>query len=440
MPDPIQMPDPAALQAARGAEIADAQREIFALAATHNERELADTFVDTAMRAGTVPSLAAFRGVLRSKLPADKPLVNRDVGLTTRETQRFSLVNLARSFLDGGNVASVERAACQAAAEADPDGAARGGFLLPPEVLNSWNNFEYDGQRMSNTNTRQEVARAMERVAIGTGVQTQLIFTEHLADRFIDNLRNASSVLRAGVTILAGLDSNVEIPGGNANITAAWLAAEAANAAETVPTFRKITLSVKDLAGYTDMTRRMMMQSSIDIEAYVRNQLTFSMVEQIDLAGLAGAGSGGVPQGLKGTAGIGSVAYAAVGAAPIWAEIVAFETAVATANALRGNPTWIMPASMRGYLKSTEKAASTGIYLMQSNEAGLNGYPVITSNQCLAADMYFGNFADQLMGMWGSLSLDRDLSALFLSGGVRLRAIQSVDFAVQRVGSFCYGT
>ena len=436
MPDPIQMPDPAALQAARGAETAEAMREIFALAATHNQRELADSHVDEAMRAGSVPSLAAFRGKLRAVIPADTPLVNQDIGLTQRQTERFSVMRLARSFADGNSAsdAAFEREACRAAAEKDPTSSARG-FVLPAELMNSWGNFEVDGVRSSNPQVRQQLGRA----AVSTGVQTQVIYTEHLADRFIDNLRNASSILQAGVTVLAGLDGNVEIPGGSANSAGAWLAAEAANAAETVPTFRKITLSVKDVAGYTDITRRMLQQSSIDMEAYVRSQLITAMMEAIDLAGLSGSGAGGVPTGVKTTAGIGSVSYAGVGAIPTWAEIVAFETALASANALRGNPAYIAPASMRGYLKSTPKIAGFPTFLMESNDAGLNGYRFITSNQVAAADMYFGNWSDLLMGMWGSMSLDRDTAALFLSGGVRLRAIQSVDFAVARVGSFVLG-
>jgi HK97 family phage major capsid protein len=436
MPDPIQMPDPAALQAARGAETAEAIREINALAAVHNQRELADNHVDEAMRAGNVPSLAVFRGKLRAAVPADTPLVNMDIGLTQRQTERFSVMRLARSFADGGNAsdAAFEREACRAAAEKDPNSSARG-FVLPAELMNSWGNFEVDGVRSSNPQVRQQLGRA----AISTGVQTQVIYTEHLADRFIDNLRNASSILQAGVTVLAGLDGNVEIPGGSANSAGAWLAAEAANAAETVPTFRKVTLSVKDVAGYTDITRRMLQQSSIDMEAYVRSQLITAMMEAIDLAGLSGSGAGGVPTGVKTTAGIGSVSYAGVGAIPTWAEIVAFETALASANALRGNPAYIAPASMRGYLKSTPKISGFPTFLMESNDAGLNGYRFITSNQVAAADMYFGNWSDLLMGMWGSMSLDRDTAALFLSGGVRLRAIQSVDFAVARVGSFVLG-
>ena len=421
----------------RNADIADATREIFALARSHGQFDLAEAHVDTAMRAGQVPSLAAFRGVLRGVLPADTPLVNRDIGLTQREQQRFSLVRLAATLADNVTandlrLSGFEREACEAAARNSD--VSRSGYMLPTDLMQSWSNFSLGGESVRGA------AEMAQRAAISTGVQTQVQYTAHLGDRFIDNLRNASSVLQAGVTVLGGLDANVEIPGGNANTAGAWLAAEDANAAETVPTFRKITLSIKDVAGYTDLTRRMMIQSSIDVEAYVRAQLTRSMIESIDLAGLAGSGSTGIPLGVKNTAGIGAVSYAAVGPLPTWSEIVQMETAVANANALLGNTAYIGPTSLRGYLKTTEKASASGArFIMDSNESGLNGYKYVASNQVIAADLYFGNWSDLLMGMWGGLSLDRDIAAKFLAGGVRIRAIQSVDFAVARVGSFCIG-
>ena len=436
-PAQVAAPNTAPAPVNRGAEIADATREIYALARSHNQFDLAEGHIDAAIRAGQVPSLAAFRGVLRAAIPADVPLVNRNIGLTQREQQRFSVLRLASTLADNATASDLrlsqfEREACEAAARNAE--VSRSGYMLPMDLMDSWSNFSMGGEQVRGAGEMQQ------RAAVSTGVQTQVQFTQHLGDRFIDNLRNASSVLQAGVTVLGGLDQNVEIPGGNANTAGAWLAAEDANAAETVPTFRKVSLSIKDVAGYTDLTRRMMMQSSIDVEAYIRAQLTRSMIESIDLAGLTGSGAAGVPLGVKNTAGIGAVSYAAVGPLPIWSEIVAMETAVANANALLGNTAYIGPTSLRGYLKTTEKAASSGArFIMDSNDSGLNGYKYVASNQVIAADLYFGNWSDLLMGMWGGLSLDRDLAAKFLAGGVRIRAIQSVDFAVARVGSFCIG-
>lgn len=403
--------------ATRGVEIADASREIHALAATHNKRDLAIDFVDEAVRSGAVPSLAAFRGKLRAELPEDVPLVNRDIGLTKKERSSFRLIRLAAA-MDGGlpnaaRSAAFEIEACEAAAKT-AEGETRG-YRLPTDIMDNWE----------------------LRAAVSAGTTPNVQAVDHLAGRFIDALRNASSVLQMGVTTLSGLEGNIEIPGGDVNTQAAWLAAEDANAAESNPTFRKVSLSVKDVAAYTDVTRRMMQQSTIDIEMYARNQLMRSLAEAIDLAGLSGSGAAGIPRGLKNTVGIGSVLFA--GANPTWGEVVDLETDVAVANALMGNTGYLGPVSMRGYFKQTLKAAGVSGYIMDSNDAGLNGYRYGASNAVDAADLYFGNWSDLLMGLWGSMDLDRDTAAKFLSGGVRLRGIQSVDFAVARVGSFSLG-
>lgn len=429
MPEPIQLPSAEGARAAMQAEVASAISEINALAATHNQRELADTFVDAAIRSGAVPSLAAFRGQLRAALPAETPLVNRDIGLNQQERQSFRLIRLARAMSDGAtsadvNAASFEREACEAAAR-NFEGSTRG-YRLPTDIMDSWGAPVIDGQRGSNV-----------RAAMGAAGNPNVQSTDHLAARFIDNLRNASSVLQMGVTVLGGLDGNIEIPGGDTNASAAWLAAEDANAAETVPTFRKITMSIKDVAAYTDLTRRMLQQSTIDVEMYVRDQLVRAMVEAIDLAGLQGSGAAGVPRGLKNTVGIGSVLF--VGANPTWGEVVDLETDVAVANALLGNTGYLGNQTMRGYFKQTLKSAGVAGYMMEGNADGLNGYRYVASNAVTVGDLYFGNWSDMMMGLWGSLELDRDTAAKFLSGGIRLRAIQSVDFAVARVGSFSLG-
>lgn len=418
----------------RAEETAAAMSEIFALASAHNQRSLADQFITESVRAGNIPSYAAFQGKLRAVVPADVPLVNRDIGLTATERQRFSLVRLAGHMADGSTEgdrrnAAFELEACEAAArnsERSTDG-----YVLPTDLMNTWGDF------IDSQGNRSSMVGHNSRAAIGAGTTPNVQAVDHMADRFIDNLRAASAVLSMGVTTLTGLTGNIEIPGGDVNATAQWLASEDANAAETVPTFRKVTMTIKDVAAYTDVTRRMIQQSTIDIEAYVRNQLVRAMAEAIDVAGLQGSGATGIPRGLKNTAGIGSVLFAA--ANPTWAEVVGLESAVAAANALIGRTGYLSNTNMRGYFKTTTKTASQGGFIIDSNGSDLNGHTYRQSNLVTAGDLFFGNWADMMMGMWGSLALDRDTAAKFLSGGVRLRAIQSVDFGVARVGSFALG-
>lgn len=404
--------------------------EIMALARSHNLADFGNDFVRDALLNNVTPSLAAFRGQLRAQLPDDTPLVNNDVGLSNGETQRFSVLRLARIMADSATgadeaAARFEIEACEAAAR-NHDGETNG-YRLPEEVMRSWGDFEVDGVRMSDV-----------RAPMATGTNPNVQNVDHLAGRFIDNLRNMSSILRAGVTVLPGLSGNIEIPGGDTNSALGWLGAEGDDAPETTPTFRKIMMDIKDAAAHTKLTRRMLMQSTIAIEAYVRNQLLVAMALGIDLAGLQGSGASGVPLGLKNTTGIGSITFA--GANPTRGEIIDMRTEVATNNALMGNLNYMSNSGMVGHFLKTPVDPGSGRFIMDRAGDGLVGHTHIESNQITDGDLFFGNFSDMLMGMWGGLDLDRETKGdNFLSGGLTLRAIQSVDFGVTRVGSFALG-
>jgi HK97 family phage major capsid protein/HK97 family phage prohead protease len=429
-------------EAEQAAALEGALNEIRALAATHNIGHLGESFVQAQIRAGNTPSIEIFRGIARSAIPEGTALRNEDVGLTPKEQRRFSVIKLARAMADGSTRSDMEAAAFEieasvaARALADKEGRkTSGAYTLPADVMSSWGDFEVDGVRS-----------AQYRAAIGTSAGANILDTAHLAGRFIDNLRNASSVMRAGATMLSGLDGNVEIPGGQANNAAAWLASEDANVAESNPTFRKITLGPKDLGSYTDLTRRMLQQSTIDIEAYVRRQITDGIILEIDRAGLYGTGATGQPTGVNATAGIGSVAFAtaATTGIPTRDELIDMGKLIAATN--RGTDTlkWLMNSGSVGDLQKTKVDAGSGIFLINDGADRLIGKPLIESNQIPLGptlnDIWLGYWSDMIIGMWGSLDLDRDTAAKFLSGGIRLRGIQTVDVAVARVGSFVKGT
>lgn len=421
-------------------EVTDEQRaeafetainEVTQLAQEHNISDLAREFIRSAVANGDCPRIEVFRGIARANIPEDKPLRNEEIGLGNEERRAFSVVNLARSMRDGASSADREAAAfemeaCDAAAAAS-EGAQRGQYVLPADLMSSWGDFTING-----INSRSDMARA----ALGTGGTGAVQNTDHLADRFIDNLRNRLVLGSLGVTMLPGLSGNVEIPGADANISAAWLASEDADAAESNPSFRTVNLAIKDLAAYTDMTRRMLVQSTIAIEQYVRNQLARAMAEAIDSAGFYGAGSGGVPEGIANVTGIGSVTFAA--AVPTREELIDLKTAIANTN--RGTDiAYVANSTMTGDFQKTKVDAGSGIFLMQNETDRLIGKRYEETNQITDGDVFSGAFQDMLMGMWGSLELDRSTEAKFLSGGLRLRAIQSVDFGYQRVGSFALG-
>jgi HK97 family phage major capsid protein/HK97 family phage prohead protease len=407
----------------RAEALENAVNEITALAAEHNQGAMARSFIQGQLTRGDVPNLALFKGFLRAELPDDTPLVNTDIGLSQQETRQFSVVRLAASMRDGATPEQVEAAAFEREACAAVTGA-RYAYGLPSDLMSAWGDFEINGVRSGS------------RAAMSTGGNANVQTTDHLAARFIDNLRNALVLGNLGVTMLPGLDGDIEIPGGDANIAAAWLAAEDADAAESNATFRKITMGVKDLAVYTDLTRRMLQQSTIAVEQYVRNQIVQGMAEAIDLAGFYGSGATGVPTGLANTIGIGSETFTA--AVPTRDELIDMDAKIGATNRL-GDPHFVFDTTMGAELRKTKVDAGSGVFLMsKSNELEI-GNPVTRTNQITSGDVFAGVWQDMLMGLWGSLELDRSTEAKFLSGGVRLRAIQSVDFGVTRVGSFVLG-
>lgn len=427
----------------RAAELTAAINEITALGKQHNMQDMARECIAGAVKRGVNPNLALFKGIVAANLPEGTPLVNNEIGLTDAERQSFSIMNLARHLADPSfKGAGFEIEASQAAAEKlGRDGT--GGFSLPDDLMNSFGRFTVDGISYRATGMgaiTDSLQRMGVRAPVSAGVvggntgNPNILTVDHMAERFIDNLRNQSSYLRAGVTVMEGLSSDVEIPGGDQNIAAAWLASEDADAAESTPTFRKITLSPKDVAAFTDLTRRMLQQSTIAIEAYVRMQLLEAHRIAVDAAGIYGSGATGIPLGIVNTTGIGSVPFATAGT-PSYNELVDVETTVENTNRM-GNVTHLISSTMRGEWRKTQvtPGAPTGKFIHDQF-----GDAAIKSNQILPADVVSGVFADAIMGTWGGLQLDRSTEAKFLSGGLRLRSIQTVDMAVARVGSFVLG-
>ena len=167
----------------------------------------------------------------------------------------------------------------------------------------------------------------------------------------------------------------------------------------------------------------------------IRRDLAAVLALKIDLAGLYGTGGNSEPLGLKNTTGIGTEDFAAN--TPTFAEVVALESDVASANALLGTPVYLMNAAMRGALKTKVKESGQASYIYEGGE--VNGYAGLVSNQVESNDLWFGNFADLLIGYFSGLDLMVDPYSNSTSGTVRVVAMQDVDMAVRHAASFSRG-
>lgn len=308
--------------------------------------------------------------------------------------------------------------------------------------------FEFEASRaaeQSSNRTAQGImvpADVMRR-ALNTGTSGAAagdtggftIATDLMAQSFIEMLRSRS-VLLGLATPMGGLVGNVDIPGQASGATGYWLG-EDEDASEGAQDLRQIGMNPKTAAAYSEITRKMMQQTSIDAEALVRRDLARALALTMDLAGFYGTGSANQPLGIKNLAGINAVPFA--GIQPTFAELVLLETEVASDNADVDSMAYIGNAKFRGHCKTTEKfAASSGATIWEPGGT-VNGYNAEITNQVADGDVFYGNFADMIAGMWGGLDLTIDPYSNSKKGRLRIVAFQDIDFAHRNVESFAYG-
>ena len=410
-----------------------------------NREKEADDFISEGK------SVEEFRQYLLDNInPNPQPIAkpnDSEIGLTDREVRQFSFARALAYLAEPQNKRMAERAAfeieCSRAAE-QKLGKPSSGIIVPNKrdwLITSRGNgqqvYPDMGERAMSFNIPHDVLT--RDLSAGTATDgAELVRTDLLAGSFIDVLRNMLVVEAAGATTLTDLMGDVAIPRQTSGMTGAWISTEGGNASQVDPQFDQVSLTPRTCGVYTEFTRQLLLQSSIDIEAFIRRDLAAGMATTIDLAALYGSGASGQPTGVINTSGITTVT-AFAGANPTFAEVITLETALDTSNALLGSMSYILKANMKGVLKSTEKATNTAQFVYESDNT-MNGYNAYVTNQLTDGDLFFANWADLILGFWSGLSLLVDPYTNSLSGTIRVVGHQSVDVAVRHPESFAYGT
>ena len=381
----------------------------------------AEELTDSLIKSNKSPAeaKAAILDLVKNKAEAvNTPIRSTDmstneVGLDQKEIKRFSFLRALNALANptdrqAQEAAAFEREVSDAASKKYEKPA--NGILVPNEVL----------QRDLNVCT-----------ATAGG---NLVPTELLAGSFIDILRKRMAVMATNPTMLTGLSGNVSIPRMTSTSTA-YFVGESGAPTESQQAFDQVNMTPKTIGAFVDYSRRLLLQSSIDVETMIRDDIAKVIATKLDKSAIYGSGSSNEPLGIKDTTGVGTSTITTFGT---FAEYIALETDVAAANADVANMFYLINASARGALKSTEKATNTGQFVFENNE--INGYPAIVSNQLDNNDVLFGDFSQFVIGMWSGLDLTVDPYANATSGSVRIIALQDVDFAVKQPTAFSFGT
>ena len=373
--------------------------------------------------------LAEFQTQLLERIGTKGSETAGDIGMTEGERNRFSIVRLVRALANPSDRSAREAAAFEfEASEAALKAQGRGlrgnaQATIPMDVL-----YHANRDLIVATST-------MGGYTVGTDLR---------GGSFVDILRNHSYVAGAGATMLTGLVGAITIPTKAAAATAYWVA-EGTAPTEGNITFGQIAMAPKTVGAWVDFSRKLMLQSSMDVEAMVRNDLYAQIGVEIDRTALNGAGTGSEPSGILASTSVGTSTIGAQGGAPTWASLVELETLVANGNADRGALAYFFNSRTRGKLKTIAKSTAVTDFIWERDNT-VNGYRTWVTNQLPSnltkgtttgqSAAIFGNFNDLMIGQWGGLDLLVDPYTASNTGTVRVVALQDVDIAIRRVASF----
>ena len=384
--------------------------EMIALGQRTKNTELAQEFIANSR------SLDELRSALLEKMGVqEKPLNPKDaeIGMSEKEKRDFSFIR-AINALAHPNSQEAQRAAgfeleVSRAAQQKSGKEARG-ILIPADVLGY-------GRRD---------------LTVGSAsAGGDLVATELMSESFIDLLRKALVLQTAGATVMTGLQGMVALPRQSGGATV-YHVAESGSITESQLTVDQVTMQPRTIGALTDYSRRLLLQSSIDIENLVRRDLAQQIAIEVENQAINGTGTGSYPLGFLNVTGINTESgYSA------FTDYVNAEAALSTDNALLGNLGYLMNSALRGTLKTTEKAAGTnGIFVYEADNT-INGYSAYVSNSMPNNTAVFANFSDILIGFWSGLDIMVDPYTGSASGTVRVVAMQDYDVAIRHPESIC---
>jgi HK97 family phage major capsid protein len=258
----------------------------------------------------------------------------------------------------------------------------------------------------------------------------------------IEILRNRLVCERLGVQSLTGLVGNVAIPRQTGAATA-YAVPESAALTKSTQALDQIALTPHRVGAWNDYTRQLLLQSSIDVENFIRDDIMKVLAVKWDYMILQGAGANDEPLGIFNTPGIGSVLF---GGTTTWSKVLAFESALSLANADEGNMAFVTDGAVRAAWKAIAKIGSTfPIFIWEgrmgdgSNDGIVNGYRAAVTNQVLNHGVAFGNWEDCIgPAMWGGYDFIVNPYTLDTQGEVRVTCNTYGDVAVRHAQSFCW--
>lgn len=263
----------------------------------------------------------------------------------------------------------------------------------------------------------------------------------------IPSLRIEPIVDRLGITKYTGLSGNIKIPRSTNEATFVWETENSA-ADEFTLTFDAIDLSPKRLAGYTDISGQMLVQSAEITEAYLRSKIEYGIAAAIDTAVLAGPTGGNSPVGILNYSGVNVVSLGTSGGAMTYGALVAMIAAVSADNGRDGNSGFVMNTNGMAALALTPMQASgvEGNFILKPGADNIWGRKFIVTNRIpsnltetatgLSGLIYSSNWKSAILATWGGVGILFDPYTQALTNKLRIVVNTYADVDIEHPEEF----
>ncbi len=269
----------------------------------------------------------------------------------------------------------------------------------------------------------------------------------------IEALRTKMVLASAGVEVLSGLTGDVAVPKGG-TITGGWVDGENGTGTEGKPTIGQVTGTPKTASGWTQISRRLLIQSSVDVERFVENELMNTVARLIEVAAFAGTNAHGQPKGLTLTPSVNKPSVSAPSAITR-AEVLAFIEGIASDNAEFANMAWMMPPAVwanlanipRGVVTIKNVAGTENVgggayagFLLDTDRKSMEGFNYGVSMNVPAKALFFGAWSQLVIGLWSGIDIVSDPYTNGSSGAVNVYALQDCDIMVRHPQAFAFNS
>jgi len=372
--------------------------------------------------------------------------LNNDLPLRDRKRYSFARAILTGEGMRAGqDPKGVEGEYHQEMIRREQQKPIKGGILVPMDRRS-------DEERWQEYEQRAALAagqRTLDSKTLTKGTET--VFER--PGELIELLRNTAVVARLGARLMGNLMGPIGFTKQSGGLSVFWVGENpATDVTASDVAFGLVNMIPKTLQGTTAYSRQLLVQSSLDIEAMIREEFAVAHALRLDKTVFYGLGAAGEPMGIYKAPDVNVRAVG--GGAPDADDVIQTSVAVAEDNALLGTIGWALTPGLIGKLKTIP--AFTGstepIYRGTIVEGVLDGYRAMGTNQLSKAmtgseetggadhGAVFGNWRDVVIGMFAAMELVVDPYAQKKKGLIEVTSFQMADIIFRHGESFCKWT